>query len=141
MEPAAAAELRRLGGDPSRFRARDLETADCESADLILTATGEQRSVVLEGCPRALRRTFTLLEFSHLVTEVEPVRRWAGRPSAIVAAASSARGAARLLDYDAADPYGQPAQVHRAVADLIGAAVDGVAASLTGAREPERAGP
>ncbi len=53
MDPPTAAELVRLGGDPSGFVARDLTVAFCEAADLILTATAEHRAVVLQESPRA----------------------------------------------------------------------------------------
>jgi protein-tyrosine phosphatase len=131
MDPAAAAELRRLGGDPTDFRARDLRVADCDSADLILTATAEHRSYVLQESPRALKRTFTLLEFAHLVSDVESVRRAAGDPFEVVRAASSARGASSLADYDVGDPYGGPPEVHRTVADRIKVAVDEIASTLS----------
>lgn len=62
MEAVAANELRRLGGDPGSFRSRPLGAAHCETADLILAATTEHRSAVLEMVPRALKRTFTLLK-------------------------------------------------------------------------------
>jgi protein-tyrosine phosphatase len=140
MDPAAAAELTRLGGDSDGFRARDLRVADCGSADLILTAAGEHRRWVLQECPHALRRTFTLLEFAHLVTDVERVRRVAGDPSALVRAASSARGTSSLDNYDIGDPYGKSQQVHRSVANRISAAVDKVAGSLTGDPGPVRDG-
>ncbi len=39
-----------------------LRAAHCETADLILAATTEHRSAVLEMVPRALKRTFTLLK-------------------------------------------------------------------------------
>jgi protein-tyrosine phosphatase len=130
MDPAAAAELRRLGGDPADFRARDLTVGSCEAADLILTATAEHRSYVLQECPRALKRTFTLLELAHLVSDVESVRRMAGDPAEVVRAASSARGASSLVDYDVGDPYGGPPEIHRAVADRINTAVEQIVAVL-----------
>ena len=71
MDPPAAEELRRLGGDPSRFVARSFGAALGERADLILTATTDHRSLVLQEVPQALRRTFTLLEFARLVSAVD----------------------------------------------------------------------
>lgn len=132
MDPPAAAELTRLGGDASGFTARDVSRADCEGAELILTATADHRAYVLQEWPQALKRTFTLLEFAHLVSDVEPVRRTAGSPYDVVRSASTARGAATLDDYDLVDPYGQPLEVHRLVADRISAAVRETARGLTG---------
>jgi protein-tyrosine phosphatase len=68
MEPTAAEMLRRLGGDPKGFRARQLSPANVASADLILTMTTRHRDRVLSESPRAMRRTFTLLEAGRLLT-------------------------------------------------------------------------
>lgn len=132
MDPAAAAELRRLGGDPSDFRARDLSAVDLAGVDLILTATAEHRSYVLQDSPRALRRTFTILELAHLVTEVEAVRQTAGDPRGLVEAAGAARGAATLTSYDIADPYGQPPELFRRSALQTAEAVTMIAGALLG---------
>ena len=47
MDEHAAAELRRLGGDPEGFAATQLTAAAAGAADLVLTATRELRSRVL----------------------------------------------------------------------------------------------
>lgn len=96
MDPRAADQLRRLGIDPSGFRARSLTPVLAERADLILTATTTHRSDVLQLMPRALRRTFSILEFVHLACAVEGVRDAAGSPWKVVrlAAALSRRKAA-----------------------------------------------
>lgn len=133
MDPSAADELRRLGGDPSSFRARDLSEVDLHDADLILTATAEHRSYVLQEAPRALRRTFTLLELAHLVTEVDEVRRASGHPSQLVDAAGAARGSATLKTYDVMDPYGQVPGVHAKVAETLHEATQRIARALTAA--------
>lgn len=92
MDPPAAAQLRRLGGDPIGFRSRPLTDQLCEQADLILTAMRAHRSAVLERVPRALRRTFTLLEFAT-----------SRHPAAGAALPTQAReGAAPLVRPDAA---------------------------------------
>lgn len=134
MDAAAAEELRRLGGDPTGFLARSLSPSDCEATDLILTATVAHRSAVLRELPRALRRTFTLLEFAHLVSHVELVSEAAGHPQEAVSRAATARGAARLDLYDVMDPYGAPPEVHRETADLVDNAIRTVAGALTGAK-------
>ena len=74
MDRMAAAELRRLGGDPANFRARSFTAAMGGAADLLLTATTEHRRYVLQEVPQALRRTFTLLEFAYLAAATEDVR-------------------------------------------------------------------
>lgn len=133
MDPAAAAELRRLGGDPTGFLARNLIDAYSEAADLILTATLEHRVAVLEAVPSALRRTFTLREFAHLVTEVEAVRAETGSPRDLVRRAAAARGAARMSDYAVPDPYGGSASTHRRTAEIIQSAVAASAEAIVAA--------
>lgn len=130
MDPECAAELRRLGGHPEGFRARSLTVAACEQADLILTATAEHRAYVLQETPLALRRTFTVLEFAHLVSTVPALRLDWGAPGRLVRRASLARGAAELAAYDLPDPYGREPAVHRQVADTIEAAVRAVTEAL-----------
>lgn len=130
MDPVAAAELRRLGGDPTEFRARSFTSRLGEDTDLILTAAVEHRAYVLREVPRALRRTFTLLEFAHLVSAVPRVRDAAGSPHELVRRAAAARGAASIDEYDIADPYGASADVHRQTATAIHSAARAVAAGL-----------
>ncbi len=107
MDASAAAQLRRLGGDPDGFTGRALQDEYVARADLVLTATTLHRVAVLREVPQALRRTFTLLEFAHLVEAVPAVRAQWGRPADLVAAASAARGSATLTEYDVEDPYGR----------------------------------
>jgi protein-tyrosine phosphatase len=120
MDAASAAELRRLGGDPEGFVARQCRPEMADGAGLVLTATREVRSRVLQEAPRALRRTFTLREFAALtrlpsVSDADP---WAS-PADLVRGAASWRSSALLEDQDVEDPIGRPAQVHGRVADLL----------------------
>lgn len=128
MDPAVAAELRRLGGDPTGFRSRRLTDNNCEEADLILTATRDHRSQVLDQVPRALRRTFTLLEFAHIVDGSQSP---AGPLTLMVSDAAAARGAIRPENYDIADPYGGTPEDHRRAADTILPAVTVIGARLS----------
>ena len=77
MDALAAAELTRLGGDPSEFEARQLTASMATEADLVLTATRDIRSQVVATAPAALKRTFTLLELAALL-EAPP---WDGHES------------------------------------------------------------
>lgn len=126
MDTAAAAELRRLGGDPAAFRSRPLDDAQCRAADLVLTATREHRTAVLHRVPRALRRTFTILEFADLA----PRAAAAGSAADVVAWAAAARASATLDDYDVPDPYRGSPEEHRGVADLIESATTAIASAL-----------
>ena len=67
MDASAAAELTRLGGDPSEFEARQLTASMATEADLVLTATRAIRGQVVATAPAALKRTFTLLELAALL--------------------------------------------------------------------------
>lgn len=64
--------LRKLGGDPSNFTARQLTSKIASSADLVLTMTRPHRDSVLELAPRQLNRTFTLVEAARLILELNP---------------------------------------------------------------------
>ncbi len=129
MEPAAAAQLERLGGDPSGFVARRLDGQHVTDADLILTATVDVRRRVLEEVPSALRRTFTLLEFAALSATAGPELR--GRPRELIADAAARRAAVGARDLDIPDPMGRSERTHVRAADLISGAVDAIVAALT----------
>lgn len=130
MEKHAAAELERLGGDPSGFRARRLTAEIGAEADLVLAMTREVRQEALAVQPRLIKRAFTLPEMSHLVRyaveQEAPVRSVAD----LVAFAARHRSHAASFDLDVPDPMGRSEQVHREVADLIAHHVDVVSALL-----------
>lgn len=69
MHEHAELVLRRLGGDPAHFAARQLKPRVAASADLILTMTRSHRDLVLEAVPQKLNVTFTLIEASRLIAE------------------------------------------------------------------------
>jgi protein-tyrosine phosphatase len=128
VQPRAATELERLGGSAEGFAARLLEREHMEAADLILTATTDVRAQALGVSPRAMRRTFTMVEFAELCRVlpdepgegvVEFVARAAGRRSLVAG-----------LDLDIADPYGRSQETNAAVADQIDAAARVIAERL-----------
>jgi protein-tyrosine phosphatase len=125
MESSAAKELERLGLTNESFRARQLNERIANGAGLVLTATKEIRSRVLEEAPGALRRTFTITEFAALVEGVE-----ADTPRSLVADASQRRSSAQVTEYDVPDPIGAGPDVHRQAADLIDGAVTPIAEAL-----------
>jgi protein-tyrosine phosphatase len=65
-EPIAAL-LRESGAEPEGFRAQNLSVQMLKEADLILPMTRNQRGLVVELWPAAVRRTFTLREFARLL--------------------------------------------------------------------------
>ncbi len=131
MDADAAAELRKLGGDPTEFRSKQLTARDIETAGLILTAAREHRTFVLEQVPRALRRTYTILEFAQLVELLDSKPHPAGDPREIVAAAFAHRGDVTLDHYDIEDPYRASAQKHHQIAGVIAKATSTIAKGLT----------
>ena len=123
-------ELARLGESAEGFSSRSLTDDDLEWADLILTATREQRGHVLDRSPAVLSKTFTLREFASLVDDAV-----APSPTALVADSYRHRSQA-TGDPDVGDPFRRPPAVHREVADQIAAAVDTIAEALTLAASP-----
>ncbi|MBA3525256.1 MAG: protein tyrosine phosphatase, partial [Geodermatophilaceae bacterium] len=67
VEPNAALVLQSLGGDPTGFVARQVQPEDVTDAHLVLAMTGKHRATVLGASPRALQRSFTLLEARSLL--------------------------------------------------------------------------
>lgn len=122
MDPYAEAELRRRGGDATGFQARRLRRADVQGADLVLAMTIAHRAAVLAEEPSALARTFTLLEFAHLLQ--------VSAPGASIGELARWRSNSTLDRYDVADPIGASAEVHAEVAAEIESAVDVIAARL-----------
>lgn len=134
MDESSAAELRRLGGDPTGFAATQITSDLVETADLVLTATRELRSRVLEDAPRALKRTFTVRELAALTAPVVLAERRSAGMADLVAHAAAWRGSAQVDDYDVPDPIGRSARVHREVADLLDEACTSIAKALVSAR-------
>jgi protein-tyrosine phosphatase len=69
IEPSAARVLQELGGDTSRFAARQLKPTIAADADLVLTMTKAHREAVLDLVPQQLHKTFTLPEAAQLVSQ------------------------------------------------------------------------
>jgi protein-tyrosine phosphatase len=130
MDEMAARELARLGYVNDAFRARRLTPQMALDADLVLTATKDLRSRVLEEEPAALRRAFTIREFAALVDGVR-----AASPTDLVADAARRRSSAEVADYDIPDPIGAGAEVHRDVADLVDGAVTPIAQAVAAAAQ------
>lgn len=140
MDPASARVLKSLGGEPYGFRARQLTDRIAGSADITLTMTRDHRHDVLARAPRALLRTFTLVEAAGLLDFLGPdVELPDGDPAARARALVKRMAKARALrpssaTDDVVDPIGQPDEVHAAVGEAITAAIrpvlEGIAALL-----------
>src|SRR5439155_9311902 len=71
MNPPAAREVRRRGGDDAGFAARKLLGEHLDIADLVLTATAEQVDYVVGLRPDAAGRTFVFGEFGRQMSVVD----------------------------------------------------------------------
>lgn len=133
MHPESARTLLARGGSADGFVARQFDDGLAAGAGLVLSATRELRSRLLEESPRSLRRAFTLREFVALAEahraagQVAPGARRATVTHAHHAAAvaglvedcARGRGSLRLDDVDVADPIGRSPETYDAVAELM----------------------
>jgi len=136
MHPYSAMVLEGFGGDATGFRARDLQPALAAQADLVLTMTPDHRGVVLGMAPRALPRSFTLLEAADLLELVDPGAElvgdtFAARCRAMVKAMSRVRSRRPSGRPDQVrDPNGRALEVHQQVGGVIATALEPVLARL-----------
>lgn len=140
MHPSAARQVRDRGGDPDRFRARQLRAEHLDEADLVLVATADQQLYVAALRPDAAARTFVLGELGRLRRRVdedtlpppdatpEGVHR---RGVALVAALDAVRaGAPAPPEDDLDDPWGRGEKTFARVADEIEDVLRPLAATL-----------
>jgi len=130
MDPRTVEQLTRLSVSPNGFHSHTVTAQDLDDADLILTATRAQRSLLLERQPTALRRSFTMLEFAQTAPQVR--RRWPDirEPEDVVRLTAAARGSVPVPEYDVADPVGGSVKVHRRNADVMLEAVRAISGAL-----------
>ena len=130
MDPRTVEQLVRLDVSPNGFRFHTLTDGDLDDADLILTATRAQRSMLLERVPTALRRSFTMLEFAQTARQVRS--RWpkVRDPKDLVRLTAATRGSVPVPEYDIADPVGGSVKVHRSTADVTLDAVQAISGAL-----------
>ena len=126
MDASAASEVRRMGHVSKTFRSRAVTAQMVDSADLILTATTSQRSEILSLNPRALHRSFTLLEFAALTATIEAT------DTADLIAQAARRRSQGPKDADIADPFRRGPEAHRLAARQISAAVMDISDRLNG---------
>lgn len=138
---ALPAEIARRSGADAQHAGAQLDRALINSSSVVLTMTREQRGELIAEYPSAMKRTFTLAEFTRLLREspqlVPPPRADEGRVLFDVALdASKNRGTIALSDADdIEDPYRRSAEVHEAVGSRIVALVDELAAALAPAAD------
>jgi protein-tyrosine phosphatase len=134
MTPEAAEMSHRHGVDPSAHLGRQLTPAMLEQADLVLTASRNQRAEVVRMLPRASRRTFTLREFervaAYLAADAAAGAPLPEDPAALVEEFAAVRGFAERPATpehdDIVDPYRRPPEVYAEAERLIARTVDAV---------------
>lgn len=132
MHEQAARALARRGIHTGDWRSRLLDADLVREADLILTSTAAHRGAVVMLEPRALGRTFPILQFSRLVAAAaigQSDLQWlspAESGKRVITAAVAARGRLQPVDSgaeDVADPIGHPQDAFDRCLDVLAAAV------------------
>jgi protein-tyrosine phosphatase len=124
MHQGSATVLGECGVDPAGFVSRTVSSVLLRQADLVLTATREQRSACLMMEPAAVRRAFTLRQFARFAGAVAPIRSGSvpERMRSLVADVNASRhlvpGAVGDAD-DLPDPVDQPIEAFRACAEDV----------------------
>jgi protein-tyrosine phosphatase len=116
IEPRAAVQLVRLGGDAEDFRSRRLTATMISEADLVLAMSDRLRAETLQVLPRALRKTFTLGELAGITASPDFIPRTGASEFHQEVLRHRGREVSRG---DVPDPIGQSDAVHRAAADRI----------------------
>jgi len=144
METGAVLALTQLGIDSSGFTASPLTGSAVAAADLVLVATRDHRSEVVNLVPAAVRRTFTLHELARIAASAPPRDSSNGSSNGAggakvrdaVAWAAQVRGAVPRPeaegDDDVGDPLGAPDEVYRERAAAIAASVERIVPYLLG---------
>jgi protein-tyrosine phosphatase len=128
--------LRNNGVHEAGFAGRRLTQRLIKDADLILTLTRAQRSLVVELWPPAVRRTFTVREFARLLGELDSSASPDGPPAERLRAAMPLAAARRVLrrtsaqDDDVIDPFRLSDEIYAASFDEIKSAVNVIIRAL-----------
>ncbi|MCL1907589.1 MAG: hypothetical protein FWG08_06745 [Propionibacteriaceae bacterium] len=137
IHPPMAKLLDQLGlGDPS-FLARQLTKSLIGASDLILTATTKHRSQVVLLDPRAVNKTFTLLEYAIPLSTMDLTQltglSLADRLPVLTDHVQASRTGLQLPaeKLDIIDPYGFSLDVYEVALALIHQAVTTVTHALT----------
>ena len=135
MDALAARVLREHGGEADGHRGRQLTAELVRAADLVLTADSTHRSRVVREVPLAMRRTFTLREFTRLGAGLDPTRPTpAGnrlrRRVAEVAAQRGETPPAEPGGDDIGDPFGAPLPVMQECGTQIAQVIDQICGIL-----------
>jgi protein-tyrosine phosphatase len=139
MHRGSASVLAERGIDPGGFVSRTVGAAGLMAADLVLTAGRDQRAACVTLAPRAVRRTFTLLQFGRLVAAVPAAGALTatvpGRLRGLVEQVAAKRHlvpTAPARADDLPDPVDQPIEAFRECAQEIWTSVRTVVTVISG---------
>lgn len=123
-DPTMSTLAGELGHDLSGHRSRRLVAPLVDQADLVVTMTREHRSAVVALVPRAVRRTFTLVELARVVDELaHPLSGATLRADVPALAGLRHPHPDGPSADDIPDPYGMSERYHRVVLAMIAGAV------------------
>ena len=126
IDGSCATALNELGVDPKGHVSRGIDDRMVDEADLVLTASGAHRGMLLRARPSTLAKTFTMREFVRIADNAPRQRHGAGTAVPAlkdrVRVIADQRGIADVPAAgadDIADPFGEPIPVVRnSVADI-----------------------
>ncbi len=139
MDEQAAGLSRTYGGDPEGKTSIFLTAAHIVNADLVLTATREQRAQVARMVPRSTKNTFTVKQFARMIqglpalNSADAPKRTDSLAASIVTQLAATRGFLPPLpnpeDDDIEDPYRQS----QATYDRVGKSLDSAVTTIVAA--------
>jgi protein-tyrosine phosphatase len=141
MHEFAASTLTSRGLQTTGWRSRRLDAGIAGESDLILTATAAHRGAVVTLEPRAVARTFPLLQFARLVaaSEVTAADLAGLGPTEsgqqLIKLATAARTDLQPVEsggYDIADPIGKPLAYFESCAAILSRAIEQIVRSPSG---------
>jgi protein-tyrosine phosphatase len=141
MDDRAARQLVAYGGDPAKFKARDLTPELISWSDLVLTATRAHRGKVSAMYPKAMRQVFTFCDFADLVAGVDGLSArvthvdpgvWVRQVTEDAAASRGLNPPLEPVQADIVDPFGREDRVFATMAQQIVASMPAIVRTLVG---------
>ncbi len=144
MDPRSAELLRRHGGAPADFAARQVDASLIEQADLVVTATRAHRATLATLSARTRGSVFALADLADLAADVRGAsesmpphgdRReesWVAHVTRVVSGRRGMVPPRSAAEIDLIDPYRQEDRVFEAMAAQVRTALPPIIDLLTG---------